>query len=125
MRASTVSAVVKPPVITDAGACRGDTPRWEAALATGPRTPHHDRGRCSRPNQRPESVAPCSSLSSNYLSSRPDLPGPDQYHLSAVQLAAPDWLSRFTGALLGHGVEPHRIVIEVTETAVLNPLDSC
>jgi diguanylate cyclase (GGDEF)-like protein/PAS domain S-box-containing protein len=58
------------------------------------------------------------------LTSRPDLPGPISINISAVQLAAPDWLGRFTNALLQHGVEPHRIVIEVTETSVLNLLDS-
>jgi diguanylate cyclase (GGDEF)-like protein/PAS domain S-box-containing protein len=40
------------------------------------------------------------------LTSRPDLPGPISINVSAVQLAAPDWLSGFTNALLRHGVEP-------------------
>jgi diguanylate cyclase (GGDEF)-like protein len=58
------------------------------------------------------------------LASRPDLAGPISVNVSAVQLAAPDWLSGFTDTLLRHGVEPRRIVIEVTETAVLNLPDS-
>jgi diguanylate cyclase (GGDEF)-like protein/PAS domain S-box-containing protein len=54
----------------------------------------------------------------------PDLPGPISVNVSAVQLAAPDWLSAFTDILTRHEVQPARIVIEVTETAVLNLLDS-
>jgi diguanylate cyclase (GGDEF)-like protein/PAS domain S-box-containing protein len=58
------------------------------------------------------------------LTRRPDLPGPISVNISAVQLAAHDWHSGFTDTLLRHGVDPRRIVIEVTETAVLNLLDS-
>jgi diguanylate cyclase (GGDEF)-like protein/PAS domain S-box-containing protein len=58
------------------------------------------------------------------LTSRPDLPGPISVNISAVQLAAHDWHSGFTDTLLRHGVDPRRIVIEVTETAVLNLPDS-
>jgi diguanylate cyclase (GGDEF)-like protein/PAS domain S-box-containing protein len=54
------------------------------------------------------------------LAVRPDLPGPISVNVSAVQLVEPDWLSGFTDALQRHGVEPRRLVIEVTETAVLN-----
>jgi len=58
------------------------------------------------------------------LADRSDLPGPISVNVSAVQLAAPDWLTSVTDALSRHGVDPHRIVLEVTETAVLNLLDS-
>jgi EAL domain-containing protein (putative c-di-GMP-specific phosphodiesterase class I) len=54
------------------------------------------------------------------LAGRPDLPGPISVNVSAVQLAEPDWLSGVTDTLMRHGVEPRRLVIEVTETAVLN-----
>ena len=57
------------------------------------------------------------------LAGRPDLPGPISVNVSAVQLADPEWVSSFTDTLLRHGVEPQRLVIEVTETAVLNLLD--
>jgi EAL domain-containing protein (putative c-di-GMP-specific phosphodiesterase class I) len=54
------------------------------------------------------------------LAGRPDLPGPISVNVSSVQLADPGWLSGFTDTFLRHGVEPRRLVIEVTETAVLN-----
>jgi diguanylate cyclase (GGDEF)-like protein/PAS domain S-box-containing protein len=58
------------------------------------------------------------------LASRPDLPGPISVNVSAVQLAAPDWLRGVRDTLTRHGVEPARIIIEVTETAVLSLVDS-
>ena len=58
------------------------------------------------------------------LTRPPDLPGPISVNVSAVQLAAPDWHSLFTDTLTRHEVQPRRIVIEVTETAVLNLPDS-
>jgi diguanylate cyclase (GGDEF)-like protein/PAS domain S-box-containing protein len=58
------------------------------------------------------------------LTRRPDLPGPISVNVSAVQLADLDWHSQFTDTLTRHEVQPGRIVIEVTETAVLNLLDS-
>jgi len=58
------------------------------------------------------------------LTRRPDLPGPISVNVSAVQLAASDWHSQFTDTLTRHEVQPRRIVIEVTETAVLNLPDS-
>jgi diguanylate cyclase (GGDEF)-like protein/PAS domain S-box-containing protein len=54
------------------------------------------------------------------LAGRPDLTGPISVNVSAVQLAEPDWLVGVTDTLMRHGVEPRRLVIEVTETAVLN-----
>jgi len=58
------------------------------------------------------------------LASRPNLPGPISVNVSAVQLAAPDWHSRFADTLVRHGVNPARIVIEITETAILSLPDS-
>jgi diguanylate cyclase (GGDEF)-like protein/PAS domain S-box-containing protein len=53
------------------------------------------------------------------LAERPDLPGPISINISAVQLSAPEWLESVQEALLTYGVAPERIVVEVTETAVL------
>jgi diguanylate cyclase (GGDEF)-like protein/PAS domain S-box-containing protein len=58
------------------------------------------------------------------LAARPDLPGPVSVNVSAVQLAAPDWLGGVRDTLHRHGVDPARLVIEVTETAVLSLVDS-
>jgi EAL domain-containing protein (putative c-di-GMP-specific phosphodiesterase class I) len=58
------------------------------------------------------------------LAGRPDLRGPISVNVSAVQLAAPDWLRGVRDTLTRHGVDPARLVIEVTETAVLSLVDS-
>ena len=58
------------------------------------------------------------------LAGRPDLPGPISVNVSAVQLAAPGWLDSVKDTLTAHRVDPARVVIEVTETAVLNLVDS-
>ena len=58
------------------------------------------------------------------LAERPDLPGAISVNVSAVQLAAPDWLRGVRDTLTRHRVDPARIVIEVTETAVLSLVDS-
>jgi diguanylate cyclase (GGDEF)-like protein len=58
------------------------------------------------------------------LADRPDLPGPISVNVSAVQLAAPGWLDSVRHTLAAHRVDPARIVIEVTETAVLSLVDS-
>jgi diguanylate cyclase (GGDEF)-like protein/PAS domain S-box-containing protein len=58
------------------------------------------------------------------LAERPDLPGAISVNVSAVQLAAPDWLNRVRDTIAQHRVDPARIVIEVTETAVLSLLGS-
>ena len=57
------------------------------------------------------------------LADRPDLPGTISVNVSAVQLASPDWLNEVRDAITRHRVDPARIVIEVTETAVLNLSD--
>ena len=56
------------------------------------------------------------------LESRPDLPGPISVNFSPVQLAHADWLRVFTNTVERCGVDPRRIVIEVTETAVMTLL---
>jgi len=53
------------------------------------------------------------------LASNPDLPGPISVNISPVQLAHPGWLDAFTDTLSRHGVDPRRIVIEITETAAM------
>jgi len=58
------------------------------------------------------------------LAARPDLPGPISVNISAVQLAAPDWLDSVKDTLTAHRVDPTRIVIEVTETSILSLVDS-
>jgi diguanylate cyclase (GGDEF)-like protein/PAS domain S-box-containing protein len=58
------------------------------------------------------------------LAEWPALAGTISVNVSAVQLAAPDWLNSVKETLTRHQVDPARIVIEVTETAVLNLVDS-
>ena len=58
------------------------------------------------------------------LTARPDLPGPISVNVSAIQLAAPGWLRNVRDTLARHRVDPARVVIEVTETAVLSLVDS-
>jgi len=58
------------------------------------------------------------------LAERPDLPGPISVNVSAVQLAAPGWLTSVRDTLAARRVDPARVVIEVTETAVLSLVDS-
>ncbi len=58
------------------------------------------------------------------LAQRPDLPGPISVNISAVQLAAPSWLDTVTNTITAHRVDPARLVVEVTETAVLSLTDS-
>jgi diguanylate cyclase (GGDEF)-like protein/PAS domain S-box-containing protein len=58
------------------------------------------------------------------IASTPTLPGAVSVNVSAVQLGRRDWAQGFLDTVRRHGVDPHRIVIEVTETAVLSLLDS-
>jgi diguanylate cyclase (GGDEF)-like protein/PAS domain S-box-containing protein len=58
------------------------------------------------------------------LADHPELPGTISVNVSSVQLADPDWLNDFTDTIGRHGIEPWRLVVEVTETAVLNLTDS-
>ena len=58
------------------------------------------------------------------LAERPDLPGPISVNVSAVQLRSRDWIEDFTGVVQAHGVDPRRLVVEVTETAVLSAVEA-
>ncbi|WP_051973476.1 EAL domain-containing protein, partial [Cryobacterium sp. MLB-32] len=58
------------------------------------------------------------------LAEHPESPGPISVNVSAVQLAAPGWLASFHDTLTAHRVAPERIVIEVTETAVLSQVET-
>jgi diguanylate cyclase (GGDEF)-like protein/PAS domain S-box-containing protein len=57
------------------------------------------------------------------VAERPDLPGPVSINHSAVQISRPGWHDRFLGTLAKYGVDPGRIVVEVTESALLSVLD--
>lgn len=52
------------------------------------------------------------------------LTGSVSVNVSAVELASARWLEGFQATLADHGVSPERIVVEVTETAVLTVLDA-
>ncbi|HRY09700.1 MAG: EAL domain-containing protein [Actinobacteria bacterium] len=56
------------------------------------------------------------------LAAHPDLP-PVSINVSAVQLAAPRWMATFLQTLGRREVDPSRVILEVTETAVLSLLD--
>ncbi len=58
------------------------------------------------------------------LASAPDPPGTVSVNISAVQLARLDWSEQVLEALGRHGIAADRLVLEVTETAVLTLLDS-
>jgi diguanylate cyclase (GGDEF)-like protein/PAS domain S-box-containing protein len=58
------------------------------------------------------------------LESSPTLSGTVSVNISAVQLARVDWADQVLEPLSRHGVAPERLVLEVTETAVLTLLDS-
>ncbi|MET0955838.1 MAG: PAS domain S-box protein, partial [Cryobacterium sp.] len=53
------------------------------------------------------------------LAEHPDAPGTISVNVSAVELAHDDWAELFTATVKRHGVNPARLVVEVTETAVL------
>ena len=57
------------------------------------------------------------------LAEHPDLPGPISVNKSPLQIARPGWRDLFVDCLSRFGVDPRRIVIEVTETAVLDVLE--
>jgi diguanylate cyclase (GGDEF)-like protein/PAS domain S-box-containing protein len=54
------------------------------------------------------------------LASDRSLPGPINVNVSGVELSARDWQATFVETVLRHGIDPRRIVVEVTETAVLS-----
>lgn len=51
------------------------------------------------------------------LRADPDLPGPISINISAMQLVSPRWRESFLAAI--EGIDPSRLVVEVTETAML------
>jgi predicted signal transduction protein with EAL and GGDEF domain len=57
------------------------------------------------------------------LARRPDLPAVS-INVSAAQIAAPRWLATFLETLGRRDVDAHRVIVEVTENAVLSLLDS-
>jgi diguanylate cyclase (GGDEF)-like protein/PAS domain S-box-containing protein len=58
------------------------------------------------------------------LAERPELPGAISVNVSAVQLRSRDWIEDFTGVMRAHEVDPRRLVVEVTETAVLSAVEA-
>ncbi len=58
------------------------------------------------------------------LASDRSLPGPINVNFSGVELSARDWQAQFMETVLRHGVDPRRLVVEVTETAVLSLVDT-
>lgn len=52
------------------------------------------------------------------------LPGSVSVNVSAVELVSPNWFDSFQSVLAEFEVPPERIIVEVTETAVLNVLDT-
>jgi diguanylate cyclase (GGDEF)-like protein len=58
------------------------------------------------------------------LARHPSLPGRISVNVSAVQLSRSDWLSSFADTLRRSDADPNRLIVEVTETAVLSLLDS-
>ena len=57
------------------------------------------------------------------LAASPEL-GPVNVNQSAVEISSRDWLNEFVATMQRHGVHPSRLVVEVTETAVLSMLDA-
>jgi diguanylate cyclase (GGDEF)-like protein/PAS domain S-box-containing protein len=57
------------------------------------------------------------------LAASPGL-GPVNVNQSAVEISSRDWLTEFVATMQRHGVHPSRLVVEVTETAVLSMLDA-
>jgi EAL domain-containing protein (putative c-di-GMP-specific phosphodiesterase class I) len=57
------------------------------------------------------------------IAANPDLPGPISVNKSPLQIARPGWRALFLDVLERYGVDPARLVIELTETAVLNVVE--
>jgi len=57
------------------------------------------------------------------LAAHPDGAGTVSVNVSAVELAHDEWADRFLARVSRLGVDPHRLIIEVTETAVLSLRD--
>jgi diguanylate cyclase (GGDEF)-like protein/PAS domain S-box-containing protein len=57
------------------------------------------------------------------LVEHPELPGPISVNKSPLQIQRPGWLAVFSDIVASHGVDPSRLIIEITETAVLTGVD--
>ena len=53
------------------------------------------------------------------LAARPDLQGTVSVNKAPMQIIRPGWKDRFLGVLSAHGVDPRRLVVELTETAIM------
>jgi diguanylate cyclase (GGDEF)-like protein/PAS domain S-box-containing protein len=59
------------------------------------------------------------------LAARPDIPGRVGVNVSAVQIGRANWFARFIETLERYDIDPSRLAVEVTETAVLSlPTDT-
>ena len=54
------------------------------------------------------------------IAANPDAAGTISVNVSAVELGRDDWADTFIAAMARHGVDPSRLIVEVTETAVLS-----
>ena len=57
------------------------------------------------------------------IRSHPHLPGPISINVSAVEFGDPGWFERFEGTLRTFGVHPESLVVELTETTMLELTD--
>ena len=57
------------------------------------------------------------------ISAHPEVPGAISINVSAVQLATRGWSDDVMRVINFYGIDPRRIVVEVTETAVLSAID--
>lgn len=57
------------------------------------------------------------------IAAEPGLPGAVSVNVSSVEFSRSDWLRGFRGTIDRHSVDPARLVVEVTETAVLPQVD--
>jgi EAL domain-containing protein (putative c-di-GMP-specific phosphodiesterase class I) len=57
------------------------------------------------------------------LAEQPDLPGPISVNKSPLQITRAGWRDQFIECLRRFDIDPRRVIIEVTETAVLDVLD--
>ena len=57
------------------------------------------------------------------IAARPDLAGTFSVNKSPLQINRPEWRAHFLETVLRHQVDPRRLVIEVTESAVLSHID--
>jgi diguanylate cyclase (GGDEF)-like protein/PAS domain S-box-containing protein len=56
------------------------------------------------------------------MAAHPRMTSPTSVNASAVELAQPGWIDGYAKTLARHGISPNRLVVEVTETAVLDLL---